>query len=1213
MIDQLSDVMNPIDTIDITMKALVSELDKPELTNNSNFTILLVPSSGTISYLSDPFSPETPPVTVTVTCSEPFQGCVGFLPDTFDVSVPYFLVEIPSGRTLPSEDRISVQLSNWFQFRVEWKQKQLIIGQNICIAEMAGYEKHPFRIVVAGGGHMTCSLVTDHEAGDASSFITVSQIGFSQPLSSGQKLFTLPDWATGPRLERFLHDYHSIPQFIPMTISGSIPKWQLHIAPIILHFARAQTTSASLKKWVLKRYSTQLYSQWATVVLIDLLSLGSAEALSPPALARLFSLLLIALEPYEESSLTIGLFPFSLDTSILAGDAKRNRLNFDIHDRAYKAMRTLVRDPRMIEALQVRISQMNASAAVHLANDWTVHPASWPYPLMLDQGTSSVVSTPSFFAVMRLSKHSQGHTFPYIAETIPKIQIHIKEHPPCPVSVLMVAPMSYGNSIELLLLIKQYSLMNRDIVFVRTILIQHILTQSPFSWVFLPQFILTVASGVINSSRVDQDYLAHLAVLGSLINTLPEFVDPVFMTFFMQARQAITSTLPGLLSPFFPEFVPDSTGVSPADTFISIDLPLLDIPINIRDPLGEFLLYKSVITNQGSLRDFPVFGVLPIWLSLGRRVMIPPTVEALRDSNKVRVSNPSGRRCVVTIAGKCPLPPDFYCLQSTTPGFEEPSRVSLANPVTFEGTELWLSIVNLPDNPKKLAITAQSEYCENPVGTLWHQFKPSMIHDTFVRDVQSLVFDWTPNHTQALLPLFPPGMLKQRQFEPFVHAVLASPFRESFSMRVLLLCAFLVHRLNYLHNFYWAQVPAPFWQAVMIYISTDEVAQQFIQTLRYGPLKTFPMSINRRDASRLALDGQGDSRRSIIGQFAKVITRIPMGHLQNAECPWQVSFVGEGAIDAGGPRRELFFEISSSIFEPTSDIFVLSPNGRYHTGNFREVYVPHTSLRHRDAARIYYAVGVFLGIVIRCGFPQHIPFAPLVWKIIAQEKLLASDVALIDDRLRDLVTRVRHAKDDPDFVDRFNLRWEYEGWDGNIYELRRPSASRVVTGTQVDDWISAVFRARMEALTEWTASIVRGFTDNIGSAQRPFVNGALLAMLVQGSNVVTTEELKRIVSFVGFGTDRIGVQNFWAAVKRMTNEQRCMLLKFVTTLPRLPNPRTNPSFSIKITKMDNADDSRLPEASTCFNRMYLPVYSTPQVAFQRIVVAIESCATMENS
>jgi hypothetical protein len=338
-----------------------------------------------------------------------------------------------------------------------------------------------------------------------------------------------------------------------------------------------------------------------------------------------------------------------------------------------------------------------------------------------------------------------------------------------------------------------------------------------------------------------------------------------------------------------------------------------------------------------------------------------------------------------------------------------------------------------------------------------------------------------------------------------------------------------------------------------------------------------------------------------------------MDYLRHPECPWRVSFTGEEAVDAGGPRRELFFEISSSIFEPTSAIFVLSPNGRYHTGSFREVYVPHTSLRQGDAARIYHAVGVFLGIVIRCGFPQHIPFAPLVWKIIAREKLLARDVTLIDDRLRDLVVRVRQAKNDPDFVERFNLRWEYEGWDGNIYALRRPSACPVVTGSQVEDWVSAVFRARLDSLTQWTRHIISGFIDNIGAADRPFVTGALISTLVQGSNVVTTEELKRIISFVGFESDRIGIQNFWAAVARMTNEQRCLLLKFVTTLPRLPSPRTNPRFTITIMRMEGAGDSRLPGASTCFNKMYLPVYSTPQIAFEKIVFAIESCVTMENS
>jgi hypothetical protein len=50
--------------------------------------------------------------------------------------------------------------------------------------------------------------------------------------------------------------------------------------------------------------------------------------------------------------------------------------------------------------------------------------------------------------------------------------------------------------------------------------------------------------------------------------------------------------------------------------------------------------------------------------------------------------------------------------------------------------------------------------------------------------------------------------------------------------------------------------------------------------------------------------------------------------------------------------------------------------------------------------KLYWTLGVFLGIVVRCGLPQPLPFAPLVYKIMAGEKVEERDVLLIDDRLK---------------------------------------------------------------------------------------------------------------------------------------------------------------------------------------------------------------------
>jgi hypothetical protein len=46
--------------------------------------------------------------------------------------------------------------------------------------------------------------------------------------------------------------------------------------------------------------------------------------------------------------------------------------------------------------------------------------------------------------------------------------------------------------------------------------------------------------------------------------------------------------------------------------------------------------------------------------------------------------------------------------------------------------------------------------------------------------------------------------------------------------------------------------------------------------------------------------------------------------------------------------------------------------------------------------------------------------------------------------------------------------------------------------------------------------------------------------------------------------------------------------------------------------MNDTSDTRLPTAATCFAKLNLPPYSTPDIAFQKITYAIETCDTMEN-
>ncbi len=66
--------------------------------------------------------------------------------------------------------------------------------------------------------------------------------------------------------------------------------------------------------------------------------------------------------------------------------------------------------------------------------------------------------------------------------------------------------------------------------------------------------------------------------------------------------------------------------------------------------------------------------------------------------------------------------------------------------------------------------------------------------------------------------------------------------------------------------------------------------------------------------------------------------------------------------------------------------------------------------------------------------------------------------------------------------------------------------------------------------------------------------------------------------------------------EQLSAEQKGLLLKFVTACERPPSmgfASLHPPFTIQ--RVECSDDSRLPTASTCFNILKLPTFSSQQV------------------
>jgi hypothetical protein len=125
-----------------------------------------------------------------------------------------------------------------------------------------------------------------------------------------------------------------------------------------------------------------------------------------------------------------------------------------------------------------------------------------------------------------------------------------------------------------------------------------------------------------------------------------------------------------------------------------------------------------------------------------------------------------------------------------------------------------------------------------------------------------------------------------------------------------------------------------------------------------------------------------------------------------------------------------------------------------------------------------------------------------------------------------------------------------------------------------------------------------------------------LQVLISGANSgISVDDLKRHTQYAGGYTmvDR-HVARFWAVMDELTPADRSLVVKFVTSCERPPSlgfSALQPPFTIQ--RVDCNDNLRLPTASTCFNCLKLPTYSTQEILKERLLTSIRSGAGFDLS
>ena len=378
--------------------------------------------------------------------------------------------------------------------------------------------------------------------------------------------------------------------------------------------------------------------------------------------------------------------------------------------------------------------------------------------------------------------------------------------------------------------------------------------------------------------------------------------------------------------------------------------------------------------------------------------------------------------------------------------------------------------------------------------------------------------------------------------------------------------------------------------------------------------------------NRVDIQGSNEQRNLKRGIMVKVqrgrVLEDGLIHLNNLGrnmrqriCVNYISDVGtsETGVDVGGLFKEFWTDLSALAFDPNYALFKITEDSLMYPN-------PSSRLAHGDTAiKLFEFLGRILGKALYEGITIQPQFAHLFLSFLRGDHNylhLLTDLSTIDKQLyNNLMFLKTYEGDAADLCLTFTVAND----DFGVTEQNLiPNGSNIeVTNGNKRRYIYLVAKHHVcDRIKEQSDAFTRGLWEVIDRSWLKLFNEPELQVLISGASdgKIDVSDMKANSKYTG-GYSQLdrNVVRFWSVVSSFTPKQQADLLRFVTSCDRPPPlgfSSMNPPFTIQRVGIMR-DGDKLPSASTCFNTLKLPTYSSEKVLKERLIYAIESKAGFE--
>ncbi|CAI4034440.1 hypothetical protein SMKI_10G2310 [Saccharomyces mikatae IFO 1815] len=334
----------------------------------------------------------------------------------------------------------------------------------------------------------------------------------------------------------------------------------------------------------------------------------------------------------------------------------------------------------------------------------------------------------------------------------------------------------------------------------------------------------------------------------------------------------------------------------------------------------------------------------------------------------------------------------------------------------------------------------------------------------------------------------------------------------------------------------------------------------------------------------------------------------------------RIEFVDEPGIDAGGLRKEWFFLLTKSLFNPMNGLFI---HIKESSRSWFAIDPPNfdKSKKNNPQLELYYLFGVVMALAIFNSTILDLQFPKAFYKKLCTEPLSFEDYAeLFPETSRNLIKMLNYTKDD--FQEVFSLTFETTYRNNNWILNDSKSSKEYVTVELCENGrnVPITQSNKHEFVTRWVEfylenSIKPQFNKFTMGFKRVFAqcnsiklfNSEELERLVCGDEEQTKfdfKSLRSVTKYVGgFSDDSKVVRWFWEIIESWDYPLQKKLLQFITASDRIPATGIT-TIPFKISQLGSHDSDDLPLAHTCFNELCLWGYSSKEKLKLKLLWAI---------